>query len=320
MRAPRNQHLERKLTRFSRIVGFAGANLMSAGDGRHGAGNPGPSAARQTAGLQNRFARASAKTAGGPCSVLRNFKTIFANKKPLRCSSRRLWSGPVQKSAERCAKRTSQPMSRTGKLTRFSRNDWICGSKSVVCRRAGDCAPEWHGRTDHRRNGGRGQARKRVEAPRHSVPSRTSPAARVIAESFPGIHPPFSLFLSFACGHPTWAVHTKIPARPPPSDKMFLKNNSNNSKNNSRQIALRPPREPAFVGFVCHPVPGHALRIQGNKSCPTLSCLSSFQKVVFCCLPSCPGLFPGFQAERWRSPRNNRSLFSSPPGKSRACT
>ena len=109
-----------------------------------------------------------------------------AKQKPLRCSSRRLWSGPVQKSAERraCAPRNRR-LNR--KWTRFSRTSGFAGANHHVCFPRRGWSPKRYGRTDYRKNGLPGQARKRFGPSRHPASQRASSAVRVTAEAAPGV-------------------------------------------------------------------------------------------------------------------------------------
>ena len=198
--------------------------MLSAGDGRYGVKTPvrPPHGKRQDCRIASRAQ--ARKPLGGPFSVLRILKTISANKKPLRCSSRRLWTGLFRKSAERCANTHLATNVRNGEIVQISLKRLDLREQIGCLPPRRDFSPWRHGRTDHRRNGMPGQARK-CPAPATSPCSvahlSCCPRHRGKRLSFSGIHPPCSLFLSFVDGRPTLVVHTKIPARPPPSDKMF---------------------------------------------------------------------------------------------------
>lgn len=178
-----------------------------------------------------------------------------ADKKPLHGFSRRLWSGPSQKRHGEV--RGGAPISKHPgrKLTRFSRNGWICGGQ-IGCqpRRCGDCIPLADGGTDLSGNGGPWQARKRAaRAPFRRAPLLPPASPRTPCPSafrrpvgrnflFTSLH---SFSLSFLQSQPLSDSAqplsiTIIPARPPASDKPA---GTSNLEQFSERASLRKTQE-----------------------------------------------------------------------------
>lgn len=186
VRAPRNQRPKRKLTRFPKTLGFAGANRdVCRGRAGRGLGAPWrPSCGKvQDCRIASRAQALNVWADRFRLCIL--FQTFPARKKPLRCSPRRLWTGLFRKSAERCARcvHTPQPTFGTEMVQIPSERLSLRVQMGCPPRRGGARAPLRRGRGNHRRNGLAGQARNRAAPPRGAVPPRTSPALRATAES-----------------------------------------------------------------------------------------------------------------------------------------
>ena len=298
--------------------------MLSAGDGRYGVKTPvrPPHGKRQDCRIASRAQ--ARKPLGGPFSVLRILKTISANKKPLRCSSRRLWTGLFRKSAERCANTHLATNVRNGEIVQISLKRLDLREQIGCLPPRRDFRPWRHGRTDHRRNGMAGQARKRVKPA--VIPFRRAPL--LLPASSRKASRAFILLVRCSCHSLTDAQPWLSIQRYPPATRRLTRRLENQLKPLGKQlgtnglpvflehtggtsgadgfedkmdkirtesrkhVALRQPTPPPRCLHFQHNVPvvWQALRIQDNISCPPLSCFSS-NPVVLSCLASCPELF-----------------------------
>lgn len=270
----------------------------------------------------------------------------LANEKPLRCFSRRLWTGLFRKSAERCADTHLATNVRNGEIVQISLKRLDLREQIGCLPPRRDFSPWRHGRTDLRRNGGAGQARKRVEALRHPVPSRTSPAARVIAESGCPSRA-FILLVRCSCHSLTDAQPWLSIQRYPPATRRLTRRLEKQLEPLGKQLGTNGlpatseqtggtsgsdgfedkvdkcgQNRPTMFSFGL-PRP-HLVAPISNTTCPSFGglCESKTTNLVpFCpvclqnpvvlsCRASCPELFSRFPArlaERWRNPRKTRS-------------